>query len=212
MHEWSEPAIRQFEAYHRIGGKARLALDLFLNTGVCKSDAVKLRPKMERDSALRFTKTKDRQRTSKHDEIPARAELRQSIDATPSGHLAYLVTEYNKPFTANGFGNRFRRRCNEVGLSHCSAHGLRKTGATIAAENGATEHQLMVIQGWESPKHAALDTRRADRRRLTGDAMHLIAVARPADAEQAGNQSKSPEPLNAHGDSISVKKELKNNG
>ncbi|HCX66089.1 MAG TPA: recombinase XerC, partial [Rhodobiaceae bacterium] len=48
-------------------------------------------------------------------------------------------------------------------------------GATIAADNGATEHQLMAIYGWESPKQAALYTRKANRRKLAGDAMHLIA-------------------------------------
>ena len=79
-----------------------------------------------------------------------------------------------KPFTANGFGNWFRRRCDEAGLPHCSAHGLRKAGATIAAENGATEHQLMAMYGWESPKQAALYTRTADRKRLIGGAMHLL--------------------------------------
>jgi len=72
------------------------------------------------------------------------------------GHLAYLVTEFGKPFTANEFGNWFRKRCDEAGLPQCSAHGLRKAGATIAANTGATEHQLMAIYGWESPKQAAL--------------------------------------------------------
>ena len=84
------------------------------------------------------------------------------------------MTAFGKPFTANGFGNWFRRRCDEAGLPHCSAHGLRKAGATIAAENGATEHQLMAMYGWESPKQAALYTRNADRKRLIGGAMHLL--------------------------------------
>ncbi len=51
---------------------------------------------------------------------------------------------------------------------------MRKAGATIAAENGATEHQLMAIYGWDSPKQAALYTRKADRKRLTESAMHLV--------------------------------------
>jgi hypothetical protein len=46
----------------------------------------------------------------------------------------------------------------------CSAHGPRKAGTSIAADNGATEHQLSVIYGWASPKQAALYTRRANRR------------------------------------------------
>lgn len=44
----------------------------------------------------------------------------------------------------------------------------------IAADNGATEHQLMAIFGWESPKQAALYTRKANRRKLAGACMHFI--------------------------------------
>jgi hypothetical protein len=54
---------------------------------------------------------------------------------------------------------------------------LRKAGATIAADNGATEHQLMAIYGWESPKQAAIYTRKANRKKLAGEAMHLIVPA-----------------------------------
>ncbi len=47
-----------------------------------------------------------------------------------------------KPFTTSGFGNKFRDWCDEADLPHCSAHGIRKHASVIAAENGATEHQL----------------------------------------------------------------------
>ena len=32
----------------------------------------------------------------------------------------------------------------------------------------------MAIYGWESPKQAALYTRKANRKRMAGDAMHLL--------------------------------------
>jgi hypothetical protein len=32
------------------------------------------------------------------------------------------MTEYGKPFTAQGFGLWFRARCDEAGLPQCSAH------------------------------------------------------------------------------------------
>jgi len=95
--------------------------------------------------------------------------------------LAFLVTQFGKPFTSNGFGNWFRDRCNEAGLPHCSAHGLRKAGATIAAENGASEHQLMAIYGWESPKQAAVYTRKANRKKLAASAMHLLVAEQTED-------------------------------
>jgi len=39
---------------------------------------------------------------------------------------------------------------------------LRKAGATIAAENGATARQLMAIFGWSTLKMPELYTRAAD--------------------------------------------------
>jgi integrase len=110
-------------------------------------------------------------------ELPVLPELRAAIDACPSNDMTFLTTEFGRPFTANGFGNWFKKRCREAGLEHCSAHGLRKAGATLAAENGATEHQLMAIFGWADPKQAAHYTKMARRKRLTGDAMHLISLS-----------------------------------
>lgn len=37
---------------------------------------------------------------------------------------------------------------DEAHLHKCTMHGLRKAGATIAADNGATDEQLMAIFGW----------------------------------------------------------------
>ena len=68
-----------------------------------------------------------------------------------------------------------KKWCREAGLSEeCTAHGLRKAGATIAAENGATEHQLMAVFGWASARQAAIYTKKANRTRLAADAMHLL--------------------------------------
>ncbi len=183
FHTWSIEEVRQYEKRHAVGTKARLALDLLLCTGGRRSDAVRLGPQMERANGteIHFTEAKGRTRMIKQRAIPILQQLRQSIDAAPSGHLAYLVTHFGKPFTSNGFGNWFRDRCDEAGLPHCTAHGLRKAGATIAAERGATEHQLMAIYGWESTKQAAIYTKKANRGRLVRAAMHLIVPEQEAD-------------------------------
>ncbi|MCZ6840267.1 MAG: site-specific integrase, partial [Alphaproteobacteria bacterium] len=118
---------------------------------------------------------KNRKNNPKHREIPILPPLRAELDASPSGHLAYLVTEYGRPYASpNALGHRFKSWCRQAGLPHCSAHGLRKAGATFAAEQGATEHQLMAIYGWNSPKQAARYTEAANRKQLAADAMHLI--------------------------------------
>lgn len=67
-------------------------------------------------------------------EIPIIPELQRIIDQTATGDLAFLVTAFKRPFTSNGFGNRFRKWCDEAGLKDCSVHGLRKAAAARLAE------------------------------------------------------------------------------
>ena len=55
FHTWTEEEVQKYEARHPSGTKARLALALFLYTGVRISDAVRLGPQMERDGELCFT-------------------------------------------------------------------------------------------------------------------------------------------------------------
>lgn len=183
-HTWTIDEVRKFWKHHPVGTMARLAIDLMLFTGVRRSDAVRLGPPMSREGWLHFTewkgsRTKVKRRGGsegpKHRQLPILPVLQSSIDATASGLHTYLVTSFGMSFTSNGFGNRMKKWCREARLpEHCTAHGLRKAGATIAAENGATEHQLMAIFGWSSPRQAAAYTRRVSRTRLAGGAMHLL--------------------------------------
>ena len=114
--------------------------------------------------------------------VPILSQLEAILAKSPIGDLTWLVTAFGKGFTPAGFGNWFRDQCDKAGLYHCSAHGLRKAGATIAAENGATAHQLMAIFGWSTIKQAEIYTRAADQKRLAGNSMHLLgdSVIKPA--------------------------------
>jgi site-specific recombinase XerD len=112
------------------------------------------------------------------------------LDASPCGDLTFLVTEFGKPFTANGFGNWFRARCDEAQLSQCSAHGLRKAGASLAAENGASVHELMAIFGWLTMKEAERYTQAARRRRLARNAGELLV--RHANKTSPKNREELP--------------------
>ena len=107
--------------------------------------------------------------------LPILPQLQSILDASPLGKATFLETGQGKgkPFTAAGFGNWVRDRCNEAGLPHCSAHGLRKAGATIAAENGATDQQMMALFGWSSPQLVAHYARAASQK-LAASAMHLL--------------------------------------
>jgi integrase len=175
FHTWTPDEVQQFEERHPVGTKARLALALLLYTGARRGDMVKLGKQHVREGWLRFVPNKTlykRDRTSEKPWLPCLAEI---VAASPCGDLTYLVTEYGKPFTAKGFGNWFRDRCNEAGLPQCTAHGLRKAGATLAAENGATTNQLMAIFDWDTPAQAKVYTEAADRKRMAGEAMPMLA-------------------------------------
>ena len=175
FHAWTPDEVTQFEGRHKIGTKARLALALMLYLGVRRGDVVTLGRQHVRDGVIRFVPLKTRRKKMHAIEIPIVPKLAAIIEASPTGDLTFLMTECGKPFTANGFGGWFRDRCDEAGLPHCSAHGLRKAGATIAAECGATDRQLMAMFGWESSRQATTYTASADRKRLAAEAARLIA-------------------------------------
>lgn len=179
FHTWSVDEVRQFEKSHEVGSKARLAMALMLYTGMRRSDAVRLGPKHVKDGWIMFTPSKTSTTTQKTLQLPLLDVLRDVIELSPVGGETFLVTERGKPFTANGFGNWFRDRCDKAGLKQCTSHGLRKAGATIASENGATEKQLMAIFGWDSPKLAAHYSKLASQKKLAKDAMHLL-IADPS--------------------------------
>ncbi len=107
-------------------------------------------------------------------EKPILAPLAAAIAAGPVGKMSFLETQYGSRFSDKGIGNAMRQWCNQAGLPHCTAHGLRKAGATIAAELGATTAQLMAIYDWSSPAQAEQYIRAANRKRMAHDAMPLL--------------------------------------
>ena len=190
-HTWTVEEIKKYQDRHAIGTKARLALDLFLYTGVRISDVIKLGRHLEKRGPqgdnrrwLAFTETKNGKKKPKHREIPILPKLQATLEASGVGNFQYLITEWSKPYaTAKSFGNRFKSWCVMAGLPHCSAHGLRKGGAVIAAENGATNDDMKAIFGWETSKQVDLYTKKAERKRIARKSMHLIQL------EQESNES-----------------------
>jgi integrase len=176
FHSWTIEEVEQYERRHTVGTKARLALALLLYTGTRRSDVVQLGRQHVRDGWLKFRVHKNRNRRPITIEIPILPELQRIIDGSPTGDLTFLVTDFGKSFSIAGFSNKMRQWCDEAGLPHCTAHGLRKAGAAIAAENGATEHELMAIYGWATPMMAETYTRAARRKVMAGNAMGKLIV------------------------------------
>ncbi|GGE18778.1 integrase [Primorskyibacter flagellatus] len=206
FHSWTLEEIAKFEEKHPIGTTARLALALALYTGQRRADLVQLGRQHVRDGWLIFTQHKGRNRKPVRMEIPIIPELQRIIDATPTGDLTYLVTAFNRPFTSNGFGNRFRKWCDEAELPNCAVHGLRKAAAARLAELGCTEFEIMAITGHTTSKEVTRYTRAASQktraesalRRLTGEQTPDKSVPL-SEAVAAGGTKSTPKQLKRKG-------------
>lgn len=200
-HTWTRAEIAAFEARWPVGSKARLALALLLYTGQRISDVARLGPQHVSEGRIRIVQRKNRARAPVTVEIPVLEPLAQILAATPTGHLSFLVTAHGTPFSVKGLGNKMREWCDAAGLKHCSAHGLRKAGATLAAEGGATPHQLMAIFGWRTLKQADHYTRAASARQLAAAGLAILSAQTP-------NGTVPPSARVADGETKRAKKRL----
>jgi integrase len=173
-HSWTMAEVEAYERRHSVGTTARLALALLLYTGQRRSDVILFGRQHVRSGSLHFTQHKNRNRKPITLELPILPVLQKVIDASGTGDLTFLINEYGRPFTAAGFGNKMRNWCDDAGLPQCTAHGLRKAGAVIAAENGATPHELMSIFGWLTLKEAERYTRAAEQKKIAARAMPML--------------------------------------
>jgi integrase/recombinase XerD len=150
-HTWTEEEIGRYYDRHPLGSQARLALDLLRYTTGRREDAPRLGRQHVRDGRIRFRQVKNEHRNPIDIDIPIHSELAESIAAADvSGKMTFLLTEFGKPSTANGFGNKFKDWCRQADLPHCSAHGIRKATLTALAEAGATPHEIMAVGGHRS--------------------------------------------------------------
>jgi len=146
LYTWTDSDMDAFEARHVSGSKARLAYSLLYYTASRRGDVVKLGRQHIQNDRLVFTQNK----THADMNLAIHDDLWKELDAITHNELTFIITEYGKPFTPEGFGNWFKARCIEAGLQHCSAHGLRKAAAKTAIENGATTAQAGGLTGHQT--------------------------------------------------------------
>lgn len=174
FHTWTEDEIAQYRKRHPLGSKGRLALEIILWTGQRRGDAHRFGPGHVRGGLIRFEQEK---KGGKEIGLPMAPQLAAAIAAMPSvGIKTFLVTEAGKPFTKAGFGNWFRDRCDEAGLKHCTAHGLRKALARRLAENGASQKMIKAVGDWTNDSQVATYTADADQALLAAAALNALAA------------------------------------
>jgi integrase len=158
--------LHRYCARHPVGTKAHLAVALLLFTGVRRGDVMHLGRQHIRNGVIEY-------QANKNDAplfIPIPGPLAYSIEMATVGDMIFLTSAKGTPFKSSAsFGNWFRDRCNEAGVS-VRAHGLRKLAATIIADNEGSEKQLQAFFGWKSDRQSAVYTKTANARKLAQSA------------------------------------------
>ncbi len=163
FHTWTDAEIAQYREAHPLGTMARLTLELALNTAARRSNVASL----TRDSLEGGRILTHHVKGNNSASVPLLATTKAALDALPAAPMKHLViTQFGKPFTVDGLGNRFRKWCDEAGLPHCSIHGLRKATARLLAEAGATDAEIMAVTGHTKAQTVALYRSAASRPRL----------------------------------------------
>ena len=182
--------VERYESRWPIGTTERVWLGVLPYSGLRRGDAVRLGRQHVRDGVATIRTEK----TGVTVTIPILPALDEVLQAGPCGDLTFISGENGRPLTKESFGNLFREACDAAGVAK-SAHGVRKIGATRAANNGATVAELEAIFGWQGGGMASLDTRAADRARLAKGAMAKLErtpseQSNPALSKKCGAQEE----------------------
>jgi integrase len=194
---WTDEDMAKFEARWPRGTRERVIFDILAYTGMRVGDVailgrqhLKQRTIVTDGEPVRRTVISiDSEKTGMRIELPLLPQLKETLDAGPTGDLAFIVTRRGTPWTKGALGTEFVAAARAAGVVGKSAHGMRKAAATRAAENGATERELEAIFGWSGGRMATLYTKSANRTRLAAGAIGKL------DRAETENRTSIPAPV-----------------
>ncbi|RPD37677.1 integrase [Candidatus Liberibacter solanacearum] len=170
---WTIEQIEQFRKYHPIGTKARLAMEMMLFLGLRRSDVMRVGAQHIKDGVFSIQTKK----TGTQVTIPIAGTLQKCIEATRCTGEVLLSSPSGKKYASEeSFGIWFKNQCKKADLpNQCTAHGLRKAGATIMANAGVSSHELMAMYGWSKLSMAEVYTKEADKKKLSSNAIKALS-------------------------------------
>jgi integrase len=174
-HETATPDdIAKFIEHHGTSSKAVLYIAIQMYTGLRVSDLAVLGPQHRRRDAFKLRLFKNRNRTPVDIEITIHPILEAVLATHKVTALTYLVTEFGKPFSVKGLGNRVSDWWRQAGMPHLTSHSVRKGLATDVAHNEATDSMLEAMFGWKDSKTSKIYTRNAEKARLARQTVEKI--------------------------------------
>jgi integrase len=170
FHSWTDDEITAFEETHPAGTKARLAYSLLIYTAQRRGDVIRMGWRDIKNGRIYVKQSK----TGVELDLFIHPILLSELELLPKDRETFLQTEFKKPFTAAGFGNWFRDRCDEAGLTNCSAHGLRKAASRIMAEAGKSADTIKSVTGHTNLQTVSIYTNAANQAKLADQGIASI--------------------------------------
>lgn len=180
---WSVDDVQTYRDKYPLGTRERLVMEIALNTGLRRSDIVRVGGVHVHNGVIDIKTAK----TGVQLYVPVLPRLQEAIDAMPPRPIWVCSERNGKPIAKESLGTMFREWCNAASVSK-RLHGLRKLCATVIADEGASELELQALFGWITNNQSAVYTREANKRRLA-----MQAAIRLMEAEGFGDDDEEDE-------------------
>jgi integrase len=168
---WTDEELSTFEKNWPLGTRERLCFDLLLYTMQRGGDVVKLKRSDIVDGIWRVTQQKTHTKLL----VPIHKALQSSVKASPTKAIFIVADSAGRPIQRRTLTGIIRKAVKQAGLpADCVAHGLRKAGMRLMAENGASANQMAALSGHKSMLEVQRYTKAADQAALAIGAMKLI--------------------------------------
>lgn len=184
--DWSEDEIAQYRARHAYGTMARLTMELALNVAGRRCEVALLERANIADGRITMAHAKGNNATS----VLIARETQAALDALPAAPIRHLIlTEFGRPFSVAGLGNKVRQWCDQAGLQGRSLHGLKKAQSRRLAESGASDAQGRAVTGHKKDSTFAYYAAAANRAQLADAAMSNLSTRFDVQPSQKGDNS-----------------------
>jgi integrase len=125
--------------------------------------------------ALRWTPLK---KGSSEVVMPLLPPLKTATRAPAVQGATYVLGRGGRPYASgDSMSAMVKTWCATAGLSHLSAHGVRKGLAELLAELGCSQYEIMAILGHSEAKTSEIYTRRVERWKLAKSATERLEVS-----------------------------------
>lgn len=173
---WSSDDLRAFLKVHRPGSHAYVWLMLSLFSGARRGDLIDLGREHEQERyGVTCIEWQPSKKGSAFASIPMVPQLFEATRATKIQGKTYLLNAYGKPFrSGDSLGVRVQRWTQDAGLKNRSSHGLRKALATLLAEMGCSNRQIMSVLTHTKATTSEVYTESAERARMAQSAFEAI--------------------------------------